>query len=136
LHHGPASELAASASTIALCTDRTFLTKHVLIQSNRAKVQQALADMRAASRERIRARIRRGITDGDVPPGTDVGALADFYSAVLTGMSQQARDGASRRILLSTVKCALGIFPRAKGWCSCIPRIDCSNDRNFAFVGL
>jgi len=76
------------------------------------KVQQALADMRAASRERIRARIRRGIADGDVPPGTDAGALADFYSAVLTGMSQQARDGASRRSLLATVKCALAIFPR------------------------
>jgi len=75
------------------------------------KLQKALADMRAAGRERIRARIKRGIADGDVPSGTDAGALADFYSAILTGMSQQARDGASRRSLLATVERAMSLFP-------------------------
>jgi len=75
------------------------------------KLQKALADMRAAGRERIRARIKRGIADGDVPPGTDAGALADFYSAILTGMSQQARDGASRRSLLATAERAMSLFP-------------------------
>jgi AcrR family transcriptional regulator len=80
------------------------------------QLQKALADMRTGSRDRMKERIKRGVADGDVPAGTDAGGLADFYSSVMTGMSMQARDGATRKSLLGTVERAMSIFPPvAKG---------------------
>lgn len=78
-----------------------------------AAVHKALADHRNWGRERMRTRIRRGIEEGDVPPGTDPVALADFYITILTGMGTQARDGASRKSLLATVERAMQLFPPA-----------------------
>jgi len=74
-------------------------------------MQKALSAKRASAREGMKARIRQGIKDGDVPAGTDAGALADFFSAVVAGMSMQARDGASRKSLLATVENAMLAFP-------------------------
>ena len=74
-------------------------------------MQKALAAKRAGARDNMKARIRQGIKDGDVPPGTDAAALADFFSAVVAGMSMQARDGASRKSLLGTVESAMLAFP-------------------------
>ena len=75
------------------------------------ELQAALARSRAESRERMRARIEHGIREGDVPAGTDAAALADFYSTIVTGMSMQARDGATRKSLGGTVERAMAIFP-------------------------
>ena len=74
-------------------------------------LQARLARDRAESHARMRARIERGIAEGDVPPETDAGALADFFAALITGMSMQARDGVSRASLLETVRRAMAIFP-------------------------
>jgi AcrR family transcriptional regulator len=76
-------------------------------------LQKVLAQKRLASREHLRLRIKRGIEEGDVPAGTDVAALADFYSTILTGMALQARDGATRKSLLATVEQAMSLFPKA-----------------------
>src|SRR6185503_8368647 len=67
------------------------------------KLKAALAAKRAAGRGHMKTRIERGIKEGDVPAGTDAGALADFFQAIIAGMSLQARDGASRKSLLATV---------------------------------
>ena len=75
-------------------------------------LQKALAAKRTGSRDRLKARIKRGIEDGDVPADTDAGALADFYSTILTGMSMAARDGASRKSLIATVERAMLLFPQ------------------------
>ena len=75
------------------------------------KLQAALTAKRMASRASLKARIERGIKEGDVPRGTDVSELADFYSTIMTGMSLQARDGASRKSLLATVRQAMAVFP-------------------------
>ena len=75
-------------------------------------LQAALAERRAASRERLKARIDQGAREGELPAGTDTGALADFYAIVLTGMSLQAREGASRKSLLATVEAAMRAWPR------------------------
>ena len=75
------------------------------------ELQAMLARRRAEARARMKDRIERGIRDGDVPAGTDAGALADFYSTIVTGMSMQARDGASRKSLLATVERAMSVFP-------------------------
>jgi AcrR family transcriptional regulator len=77
------------------------------------KLQAMLAAQRMASRDRLKARIRKGILDGDVPAGTDAGALADFYSTLLIGMSALARDGSTRKALMATVAQAMSLFPQA-----------------------
>ncbi len=78
-------------------------------------MQKALAAKRAAGRDSMKARIRQGIKEGDVPAGTDPGALADFFSTVVAGMSMQARDGATRKSLLVTVDNAMLAFPAVVG---------------------
>lgn len=74
-------------------------------------IQAALADRRAEQKARIRQRIAQGIGAGELPRGTDAGALADFYATVLTGMSMQARDGATRKALLATAETAMRAWP-------------------------
>jgi AcrR family transcriptional regulator len=76
------------------------------------KLHRFLTQKRMEAREHLKARIKQGIRDGDVPAGTDAEELADFYLAVIAGVSQQARDGASHRSMLATVERAMAAFPR------------------------
>ena len=77
------------------------------------RLQKALTTRREAGRARLRARIERGIAEGDLPPGTDVAALSDFYMAVIVGMSLQAREGATRKALLAMVETAMRAWPES-----------------------
>lgn len=79
--------------------------------SSSEEMQTELQERRASSRSHIKERIDRGVKEGDVPAGIDAGALADFYAAVIAGMSLQARDGASRKSLLGTVETAMRAWP-------------------------
>jgi AcrR family transcriptional regulator len=75
------------------------------------RLQATLAQGRAASRACLKARLDQGLADGELPRGTDTGALADFYHAILAGMSLQARDGASRKSLMAVAKAAMHAWP-------------------------
>jgi AcrR family transcriptional regulator len=75
------------------------------------RIQKMLADERAQARARLRERIQRGVKEGELPAATDVVALADFYAAVINGMSLQAREGASRKALLAMVEVAMAAWP-------------------------
>ena len=77
-------------------------------------LQKAIAARRAEARARMKARMDRGVKDGELPPDTDVNALTNFYMAVLAGMSLQARDGASRKAMLATVETAMRAWPEVK----------------------
>ena len=76
-----------------------------------AEMQAALARRRNEAHAGMKARIEQGIRDGDVPRGTDAAALSDFYVTIISGMSMQARDGATRKSLLATAERAMSIFP-------------------------
>jgi AcrR family transcriptional regulator len=76
-----------------------------------AHIQEALAERRAEQKLRIKQRIAQGIADGELPRTTDAAALADFYITVLTGMSMQARDGATRKSLTATAEAAMRAWP-------------------------
>jgi len=95
------------------CNPRGCLMVMAAITSSTssAKLQSALAESRAAGRARLKARIDQGLKDGELPRGTDTGALADFYATILSGMSLQARDGATRKRLLATVAGAMRAWP-------------------------
>lgn len=72
-----------------------------------------LGEHRERSRAVLLERIRRGADAGELPHGTDVGALTDYVSVVLAGMSARARDGATRRELLAVADAAMAAWPTA-----------------------
>ena len=84
--------------------------------SQSADVQRAVADIRAAITDELRACIERDIAEGSLPPDTDAAALSGLVMSVIQGMSTLARDGAPREHLLAIVRTAM------HGWPSVIPR--------------
>jgi AcrR family transcriptional regulator len=73
-------------------------------------VQEHVRQFRVKTQRTIARRLRQGVEQGDVPAGTDLSALASFYTALLHGLSIQARDGASRASLLAAVDCAMSAW--------------------------
>jgi AcrR family transcriptional regulator len=76
-------------------------------------VARELAAHRQRTAEALAARIRRGAEAGELPSGTDCRALADFYGAVILGMSVQARDGAGERELAAVAEMAADAWEAA-----------------------
>jgi AcrR family transcriptional regulator len=74
-------------------------------------VRDFLADWRRNDQAAVEARLVRGVAAGDLPPGTDTGALAAFYTTVLHGLAIQARDGASHAALDAVVDQAMTAWP-------------------------
>jgi AcrR family transcriptional regulator len=58
----------------------------------------------------LRERMEHGVREGDLPADTDCLKLATFYATVQQGMSIQARDGASREILLAVADSAMAAW--------------------------
>ena len=79
-----------------------------------AHVQAALAVRRRRAEANLKARIERGLAEGELPPRTDCAALAKFYATVIEGMAVQARDGASRKSLMATAAAAMRAWPEKK----------------------
>ena len=75
-------------------------------------VQDYLRGLRARRQKVIRQRLRRGVAEGELPAGLDLGALASFYTTVVDGLAIQARDGASRKTLEFAVRCAMAAWDR------------------------
>lgn len=71
-----------------------------------ADIAHRLREIRAAGARALEDKIA-----SDLPTGADAHALATFYSAVLQGMSAQARDGASQTDLEGIAATALRAWP-------------------------
>jgi AcrR family transcriptional regulator len=78
-------------------------------------VAETVAGLRNAAIDAVAERIASGIAAGELPPNTDPHALANFYGAVIQGMSVQARDGADRATLLEIADRALAAWPSQPG---------------------
>jgi AcrR family transcriptional regulator len=74
-------------------------------------IARAVADRRTATTALIVARFERAVRDGELPPDTDVAALAHFYAAVVQGMSAQACDGTCCATLQRMADIALSAWP-------------------------
>lgn len=55
-----------------------------------------LLEARRKTLDLIRARLRKGVKDGDIAEDTEIEHLAAFYHGVMQAVSFQARDGAAR----------------------------------------
>jgi AcrR family transcriptional regulator len=73
-------------------------------------IHDYLTEMRRSSQESLRDRLRQGVADGELPPGTDVDGMAAFYITVLNGLSIQARDGAKASELTAVVDGAMAAW--------------------------
>ncbi|MEU8842264.1 TetR/AcrR family transcriptional regulator [Streptomyces roseus] len=82
------------------------------VNTTSQEVAQALRERREANLEMFEHRIRADVAAGVLPAGTDAQALARYALAVLIGMSQQSRDGASREELEAVAELAMGAWPR------------------------
>lgn len=74
-------------------------------------VIDALKALRYEGKSRFLTRLKRGVKEGELPPKTDVRALASALSALLQGMSIQARDGLTRAELEGIAKAAMAMLP-------------------------
>jgi AcrR family transcriptional regulator len=74
------------------------------------RIAEYLAGWRRQTTETIRARLARGVQEGDVPDGVDIGALAAYFNTLLEGLSIEARDGASRAQLETTIDYAMAAW--------------------------
>ncbi|MFF2199582.1 TetR/AcrR family transcriptional regulator [Streptomyces sp. NPDC058145] len=88
------------------------LVAHAATNCTSPEVERLLRDRRDASLAALESRIRADAAAGPLPAGTDAAALARHATAVLHGMSQQARDGATRAELEALAEIAMAIWPR------------------------
>jgi AcrR family transcriptional regulator len=74
------------------------------------KVQEHLRALRAQRNKVIRRRLERAVEEGDLPDEADLGVLASFIVTIVDGLALQARDGASRKTLKASVRCAMAAW--------------------------
>ena len=83
-----------------------------------APASKAVEDRLRLHRLRIpevfRARLERGVAEGDLPD-VDLSPLASFYATFYLGLPMRARDGASHDELLAGVAVAVAAWDRLIG---------------------
>lgn len=73
-------------------------------------VQRYLQDLRQDGQRIVTKLLKAGVAAGDVPAGTNVAAVASFYTTFIHGLAIQARDGASRAAMTAAVDCAIAAW--------------------------
>ncbi|WP_327353512.1 TetR/AcrR family transcriptional regulator [Streptomyces sp. NBC_01304] len=87
------------------------LVIHAATNCTTPEVEQSLRDRRNANLAEFERRIRADIAAGGLPADADAQGLARYSGAVLQGMSQQARDGATRQELERVANFAMQAWP-------------------------
>lgn len=77
--------------------------------------RRCLAEVRAAGIDQLRERLERGVRAGELPPDADTATAARFYTAVIQGMSVQARDGAGYEEVARVAERAIAAWETVTG---------------------
>ncbi len=77
-------------------------------------IARHVSGLRDRTLDAIKARIERGVAEGQLRPETDAEALARFIGAMIQGMSVQAQDGACCAALLGLVEHAIAEIERQR----------------------
>lgn len=83
----------------------------VNISENETEIIESLRDMRLQTKKMFSERLRTAISSGQIPPDTDVPALAGALNTLLEGMSLQARDGLFQSELMAIASFAVRMLP-------------------------
>lgn len=81
------------------------------MNSTAPRVQEALGHYRKRLMADLETCIQRAVDCGEVAATTDAQLHAQFFVTVLQGLSMQARVGATRQVLESTVRTAMQTWP-------------------------
>ena len=65
------------------------------VSEDAEEITGTIRELRMVTKNLFAELFQRGIDDGQIPPGTDVIALAGAFNTMLEGLSIQARDGIS-----------------------------------------
>ncbi|MCX4905539.1 TetR/AcrR family transcriptional regulator [Streptomyces sp. NBC_00878] len=103
----------AAAEYTAPGRPRGCLVIHAATNCTTPGVEESLRERRIAGIAAIERRIREGVAAGELPADTDAAALARHTGAMIQGMSQQARDGASKGELEALAELAARIWPHS-----------------------
>ncbi|MFF5185334.1 TetR/AcrR family transcriptional regulator [Streptomyces sp. NPDC000345] len=76
-----------------------------------ADIEQDLRARRVANIRSFEERLKDAEARGSLPEGADTRALAVYFAAVVQGMSQQARDGATTAELRRVAEYAMAAWP-------------------------
>ncbi|QDQ13603.1 TetR/AcrR family transcriptional regulator [Streptomyces spectabilis] len=87
------------------------LVIHAAVNCATPEVEQTLRDQRNANIASFEDRIKAAVAGGELPRDTDVAALARYVGAVLQGLSQQSRDGATREELEAVAEMSMRAWP-------------------------
>ncbi|MGA4839682.1 TetR/AcrR family transcriptional regulator [Streptomyces sp. G45] len=87
------------------------LVIHAATNCTTPEVEQTLRARRNANIAAMEERIRADIESGELPGDTDAAALARYAGAVLQGLSQQSRDGATREELEAVAQLSMRAWP-------------------------
>ncbi|MGW0207012.1 TetR/AcrR family transcriptional regulator [Streptomyces sp. NPDC003233] len=101
----------AAAEYTDLAHPHGCLVVHAATNCASPEVARLLRERRNANIAALESRIRADVAEGRLPAGTDAAALARHAGAMIQGMSQQARDGASRQELEALAEIAMSIWP-------------------------
>ncbi len=74
-------------------------------------LRDELVALRSAREDRLRQRLARAVTEGDLPAHADAAQLASFVATVLQGMAVQAAGGATRGQLYRTIDFVMAAWP-------------------------
>ncbi|MCX4691092.1 TetR/AcrR family transcriptional regulator [Streptomyces sp. NBC_01408] len=90
---------------------RGCMVMSAAVNTTSEEVAEALRERRAAAMAMFESRIGADVAASVLPADTDARALARYTAAVLQGMSQQSRDGASREELEAVARRAVLAWP-------------------------
>lgn len=73
-------------------------------------IRRELSVRRQRGEAGLRTRLERGVSDGELPAGTDVAALARYFVTVVRGLGISALSGASREELIDVAQMSLNVW--------------------------
>lgn len=78
-----------------------------------AQPESALRAALASSESAIRDRLKRARAEGALPPSVDPAGLASLVASVLAGMGIQAKAGATRKALETSIDAIVALWPKS-----------------------
>lgn len=106
-HGAVLSFLMDSAAGLSQAVAGCMVTLSAVGCEGNAQLGDLVLSARYTAFERLAARLRRGVDDGEISASVDVHALARFVQSVQNGMSVLARDGVTRAELESIAEIAM-----------------------------
>jgi AcrR family transcriptional regulator len=74
------------------------------------EVEAYARSVRLRSPEAFKRRLKRAVEEGELPPSTDTGKIASFYSTVAQGLGVRAGDGVSKADMMAVIDNAMAAW--------------------------